>query len=541
MKAFQSGWKWAGVLAGAVALWLSYSLNGAPYISNDGYQYLDAASNLAAGRCFCTRVALFDEQVAFGHFPVPFTHFAPGYPLLIAAVSRFGVAPETAGYLLSAVGYLAVLWLMQAIALELGARAWVGAAFSLLWIADAGALFYASMVATESLFTAFLLALVALAVRDARRQDSSFVVLTGIGVVAGLSYGVRYPGLFLVGCAVVYLVVRAWRVPRARRGAGAGILAAALLTGSIQIRNVIYTGSWRGGFRSGGHAPGDVAMETIRSFFHLVTGDRIPLRLDIRMIVLLLSAALVVFFSIRTGIVRNPGIKRSSEPLGWAAFIGLAYIGGVMLAALTTIADDLPRYYFPVYPLVLIFAAVACSSVARGWKSLPVMLLVLSAIGVKAPNLFVPPAQPDWILTRGLLAEAVKPGTTLAQWLREQASPNGAIVAVEGQAVHYILKSPVVAVIPAGDTSRRNDEAAFRSLMIRFRARYLLLFPGAPPDRIQEENSYGFLRSLAAGSVPAWLKPAARTRDAAVYECVDCGRFSADRETPGFTRADISK
>ena len=101
-----SGWKWASLLAGVAALWLSYGRDGAPYITNDGYQYLDAGSNLAAGECLCTRVALFDEQIAFGHFPVPFTHFAPGYSLLIAGLSRAGLKPEIAGYLISAAGFL---------------------------------------------------------------------------------------------------------------------------------------------------------------------------------------------------------------------------------------------------------------------------------------------------------------------------------------------------------------------------------------------------------------------------------------------------
>jgi uncharacterized membrane protein (UPF0136 family) len=516
-------WRWASLPFGILALWLSYSHIGAPYITNDGYQYLDAASNFASGRCLCTRTALFDEQVAFGHFPVPFTHFAPGYPILMAFLMRVGVAAETAGYLLSAFGFLAVLWLLQDIALTAGARAWVAAAFGLIWITHAEALLYASTVGTESVFAALLLALVALIVRDVRSQGNIPVQLTGIGVLAGLSYWVRYPGLFLVGSAGVYLLARAWRTPRARRGAFAGLLGAALLTGSIQIRNAIYTGSWRGAFRSGGHPPRTVVIETIRSFTHLVTGDRVPLRLDFLVGLLLVSAALVSFFGIRAWIARDPRMKDINvECLAWALFTGAAYIGGVMLAALTTIAGDLPRYYFPVYPLFLACAAAACSAVARGWKSLAVILLVISAVSVESRNLFVRPAQPDWILTRAMLAEEVQPGTPLLEWLRDRVSADGAILAVEGQAVHYVLQRPVVAVIPSTDTSRRTDEQGFRSLMLQFGSRYLLLFPNAPAERVPEQNSYGFLRSLAAGETSPWLKLAAHTRDAAVYECADC-------------------
>ena len=37
-------------------------------------------------------LAHFDEQVAQGRMPVPFTHFPLGYPLLIAALSKTGLA-----------------------------------------------------------------------------------------------------------------------------------------------------------------------------------------------------------------------------------------------------------------------------------------------------------------------------------------------------------------------------------------------------------------------------------------------------------------
>ena len=357
-----------------------------------------------------------------------------------------------------------------------------------------------------------------------RPQRTRSSLTAGIGVVAGLSYWVRYHGLFLVGGAGIYLIVRAWRIPRSRRGAFAGLLAAAALAGSVQLRNAVYTGSWRGAFNNNGRqVPRTVIVQTLKAFFHLVTGDRVPAHLDVGMGILLLSAALTLVLGIRALIVQKS--RNNIEPLGWTLFIGFAYIGGVVVAALTTIADDLPRYFFPVYPLFLACAAVACSAIAKGMKSLVVAVLLLALLAIQARNLFVRPTQPDWILTRAMMAEEVQPGITLTGWLRNNLAPDGAILAVEGQAVHYVLQRPVVAVIPAVFSGRITDEQGFRSEMRQFRSRYLLLFPTSPPDRIPEQYSYGFLQSLAAGNAPAWLKLAVRTRGAAVYECADC--FSA--------------
>ncbi len=522
MTAGRSGWKLAGLLAGVVALWFSYGRDGAPYITNDGYQYLDAASNLAAGECLCTRVALFDEQIAFGHFPVPFTHFAPGYSLLIAGLSRVGLKPEVAGYLISAAGFLVAIWLLQDVAVSLGASACVAAAFSLILITHATAVLYGSAVETESLFTAVLLALVALVVRDVRSQGANRLLPIGIGVVAGLSYWIRYPGLFLVGGAGLYLITKAWRVPRERRVAIVGLFIAVLLAAAVQIRNAVYTGSWRGGFKSGsGQSLREVVIGTVRAFAHLVTGDRLPVRFGVGLAFLLLCAALALFLGIRAWRPRDSaGLGLAG--MGWASFIGIVYIGGVMVAALTTIAADLPRYYFPVYPLFLACAAAFCSTFAKGKKSIVVALLVFAVVYVEARNLFVPPPAPDWIVTKAILAEEVQPGLPLIEWLRQRLGPGGTMAAVEGQAVHYILRSPVVAMIPAGATGRRGDGPAFQSLMRQFHSQYLLVFPNLPPDRIPEQSSYQFLRQVAAGDAPAWLEPAARTRDAAVYKCVGC-------------------
>jgi hypothetical protein len=517
--------KWASLLAAVVALWLSYGKIGAPYITNDGYQYLDAASNLASGKCFCTRVALFDEQVELGRIPIPFTHFAPGYPLLMAAVSRLGVSIEIAGYLLSAFGFLVVLWMMWDIALGLGAQPWVVAAFSLLWITHATGLLYASTVGTESLFAALLLGVAALVVRDVLANKKNSVLPVLIGVCAGLSYGIRYPGLFIVAAAGVYLLVRAWRTSQARLGAVAGIVSEIVIVGCIQIRNLIYTGSWRGGFQnSGRHTLPASLAETIRSFLHLMTGDRVPLHFNVWFAIFALSTGWVLFLLARSWTRRDFEAKGAIiEAIGWICFIGVVYSGGILLATLTTIAGDLPRYYFPVYPLFLTCALIACSSIAKGGLNwLPVATLIISLIAIEGRSVLVAPSEPDWILTRAVLSEKIPSGIPLLQWLQQRVSPNDVVIAVEGQALHYISQRPVVAVIPPQDSHRRTDEEGYKSLMHQYHSRYLVLFPNTPSTMTPEQYATVFLRDLASGTSPAWLKLVERTTHAAIYECGDC-------------------
>jgi hypothetical protein len=59
---------------------------------------------------------------------------------------------------------------------------------------------------------------------------------------------------------------------------------------------------------------------------------------------------------------------------------------------------------------------------------------------------------------------------TVEQWLRGRLSPQDVLVAVNGQAVHYVLQRPVVALIDPQFSNRPVDEAAFHSLMALYGA-----------------------------------------------------------------------
>ena len=74
----------------------------APIFSNDSFQYLDAANNLLSKGELGTSLAVFEEQVDWGRFPVPLTHFPPGYSILIAGMGRAGFSLPLGGYILPA-------------------------------------------------------------------------------------------------------------------------------------------------------------------------------------------------------------------------------------------------------------------------------------------------------------------------------------------------------------------------------------------------------------------------------------------------------
>ena len=510
------------LLLGVVALFLSHDFIGAPYVGNDSVQYLDAASHLAADDCLCTMVAHFDEQVAVGHMPIPFTHFAPAYPLLIAGAIKLGFSSETAGYLISALSYLVTIGLFWYIGTALGAHPWALGALGLLWITNSIAILTAGFVSTEALFTAVFLGVAASMMADMRAAGSRPLVLLAIGILAAALYWVRYAGLFVVPVAGLYLVWRGWRNRRALPWVLAALAAEGAGCLVIVVRNSMLSGSWRGGFSSGqGHSVKFILVESVKAAYHLVFGDRVVAHLNVWAIVFVgaLAAALALAFAAW----RSGRAKELPEDfairLAWlAALVGI-YVAGIVYAALHSIAADLARYYFPAYPLVLMVLA-ALSLARKPLENAAIKALVAAILAVHSRSLLTPPPRPLTAAVRQVFQEEIEPGITVGRWLTSHVSPKDVIVATNGQAVHYILNRPVVAVINPAFTGRRIDEAGFHAVMDQFQARYLLIFPGSKV--VEEQDAIPFLRSLAGGSSPAWLSLAAKAHDAELYECASC-------------------
>lgn len=520
-------WIALSLLAGLAALSLFDRAVHAPTLTEDSYQYIDAAQSVASGECFCTHVAHFDEQIASGRMPVPFTHFAPAYPLLMAALSWTRISMPAAGLLLSSASYLLTLWLIWEIGYTLGAKTWALAAIGLLWIANSLALTDASRVGTEALFTAAIMAIAAVMARDIRNGGSRPALLALVGCLAGAAYDIRYAGLFLLPVVAAYILWR-WRLtPASRWGALGGIFAAAALTGAVMIRNLAYTGSWRGGNNSvERRSVRLVLVETFKSYYHLVFGDAVAARFDIWTAIFLIALAATIYLMFRAW--RKGAYRALAEfaPLAyaWLALLFVAYAAGVTLTVIVTIAADLPRYNRPIYPLALALVAPLLSAALTGRRAIAGIAAIVAILAIHSRSLRAEPAPELNVLADEMLNRELQPGISARAWLLGHVPPNGVLVATCGQAVAYVLHRDVVSVLEPPYTARPIDGAGYRALMTHEHARYLLLFPGLPPAAVAEQYDIPFLRDLASGAsaAPPWLEIAARNSAVAIYECAAC-------------------
>src|SRR5256884_103182 len=182
-------------------------------ISIDGAFYVSAAQNLASGHGFATSIIWNEEQYRAGGMPAPQTVFPPGYPLLIAVVSRLGVDPPYAAFLVALLAFGAIPLVIYDILRAAGHPPLRAFAVSAVWLGAPFAWFNVLSCMSEMLFT--LLTLLSLRCvmqsdRDPGRRD---LWLAAAGTVAGLAFTVRYQGVYyLISLGLFFLL----RVTRAR-------------------------------------------------------------------------------------------------------------------------------------------------------------------------------------------------------------------------------------------------------------------------------------------------------------------------------------
>jgi hypothetical protein len=368
----------------------------------------------------------------------------------------------------------------------------------------------------------------ALIVRDLSGRAGP-LVLPCLGLIAGAAYWIRYAGLFLIPAVGLYLVWRFLRTRESRWPALFALVIETTLTIGLMARNIVYAGSWRGGFDSGVRRPVRLAaVETFKAYYHLVFGDRVVARMDIWLVLFCVSLAATVLLIARAWRRQEwaASPKFVSAAVAWVLFILVVYVAGVTLTFLTTIAADLTRYTRPVYPLALVLASVLISPALRGWQVIAVVALVGSILAIHSRSLAVQPPAPMQELTRDALSHDLEPGVAASSWLLSHVPPGTVLVAADGQAVQYLLRRDVVSLIDPRWTSRRMDQPGVKALMTRFGARYLLLFPGLSPDVVPEQANFPFLSDLAAGAgpTPDWLTQIERNSEVAIYECGSCAR-----------------
>jgi hypothetical protein len=517
-----SGWILCSVLVCAV-----HGVTRPTPLATDSYQYLSVASNLLHGEGLTTPLVHFDTERSTGRLPAPLTTFAPAYPLILAAAAPLSGAPERAGEIVSALCFVAAFVILGWLGIVLGLETPILRLLFVLWLLNAYALAFSNAVLTEPVFlvtsTGAVLAFVIST--EAETARSRYIALAAAHVLVGLSYWIRYAGLFLFAAVCVYSAAR-WLLRRDRENTIA--VAFCALSGAfvvaVMARNFLTVGTWRGGNEKVVHnAAGAVLVQYLRSQVHLLFGEH-KLTAGIPELLFgagLLAAAILTVVAFQRARVATGTIDHR----GWIIVLlyVLVYSAGIQYLGMRSVIDLQPRMLYPILPLLLLLVGAVLQiawNAARVRSLGPAFgaALVACAAGYGLLNArdFTAPGKRSLDESLRMSLEEPVGGVPLRQWLDANLAPDEPIAATAGQPTGYVLKRKTLSLVGSQYSNVAWNETTVRQLMRRYGVRYLILYRNLPEDIEPVRAESPFVAHALNGSVDSGFRVAAENRDVRV-------------------------
>jgi hypothetical protein len=498
-------------------------------MANDSYQYLSVAENVRYRHQIATSLVHFDVERSSGRLPAPSTTFPPGYSILVAIISLLGCSLRNAALILSlvsGVGIVALLWsAMRWMSIpSLFSRACLS-----FWVLNSYAIRSSISVSSESLFIACTLSAIVLTLAHETATEGRHWQILAAYLLAAMAYWIRYAGLFLFASLVGYGLVQAYVRKRSRAAwlgsmaAGAGIIAIGF------CRNMLLTGTWRGGNTKILHKAllSVVTRGVAGAWYHLFLGDApvhvglVPQGLAIGMLVLLAGSVVLLGF----GGTRGPASGGQVRALSVLMVYFAMYSASILYLQVTSVIQpgSPGRYVFPLLPIALLIAAVVCSLMwgpAQKWGLWFRLAGAVLLIGYGARNIesmrMHPPVSPHQRVLQSL-GISMENGQPLTAWIKSNIPEQAVILAEDGQATGYALHRKTVSLVSTqfGDTVW--NEGQTHEVMTAFHAEYLFVFRDPDNEDVPEHKESLFLQELANGVAPSWLVLAAENPRVRVF------------------------
>lgn len=417
------------VVSAYCGLFAANSLIRVRTFTADSMNYVDVARRLAAGDGLVQSTGGFNQPFYLSgdlDLPSAFTAQPPGYPLVIAFLSRLGMDAPDAALVVSALAYAAILALVYLLGQRIGGvRAGVvalGGALVFVPLTHLGRSALSECLAVALVLLFFLL-LDRQLVRPPRR---ALLFALGVGLVAGTAFSVRYAlwPLPLVGVAALWLDGAGGRRGAARLHSFAAFAAGALApVGAILVRNLALEGRLV--------PPAMPAVTTLPgSLSHATTAVLGGWRStalgnwpDAALLAVVLG--LLGAFAVRTA--RDPGRSRQPEGSRLPLLVGLwavLYLAAVVWRSTQANFDPIgARLALPAtVPLVVVFGALLAGAMpsTRRWIWFPPAALAL-CFGAAF-------AREAMLWSTGHDARAVEFRSERQQWLRDHTGPGDLVI-----------------------------------------------------------------------------------------------------------------
>lgn len=502
-------------------------------LSNDSFQYLSVAANVAQGQGIETPLVHFDSERSIGRIPAPMTTFAPGYPVVVALSSFLAGSAERGARLISIAASALSVILIWALANFAGLdRTSTRVAMALL-IGNAFFLHTATSVAPEPLFLLVSLSallVVAVSIHSSAGQSADWTGLVIGQILVAASYSIRYAGIF-VFAAVLAHAAASFALLRNKRALVYLLsnLVSGALIGSIMMRNWVLVGTWKGGNeKQVSHSLPTVLAIYVKAQIHLLFGMHI---FDLWLICVIALSALAILWAAVT-LLRNRPHRVPSPFTGAALFFIYALVStaGMIWLGMTSVISFGTRMFYPLLPLYIVAAVLIVSrgsklvgsgeKPARYRQALAVLFLVL--YGWVNLREFNTPREPSGLDNlRDAYAKPMANGQPLHEWIDANIGNNEAIVADAGQITGYFLERPTLSLIESEYSTATWDQQTVTTVMHRFHARFLILNLAIPAEEAPVRTESNFLQKAICCRINPGFHVVAENQDVRIFQVND--------------------
>ena len=543
-------WLWACVCVALIVLrvYPGFVAN----MGNDSFQYFSVAENALTGHFGYTSLIHRDAERAFGVVPAPMVTFPLGYPMAIALVSLVGLSVQSAALVVSALSTVACLLLLAWIGNRLGWSRRLRNATLAILVFNATFTNYGAWATSEALFSCVVLLGVALVIATRLDADGGRWRWAAAGLAFGATYFVRYAGLFFVlGLAVVVI----WHLLASNRVLAKGYAIAFFVASIIVLvgvaRNIVLVGDWAGHptGRPSGRGGNEMMtsntllsllVETVAAVKDLFIGTGFGLFvgpafgtgwISIARALLLVSlvAAGIVWLiwsrQVRQQRANHDDLIFKSVGIDVLLLVGV-YVACMFYAGLTSVISYGNRMFVPLLPLLILLIGLPTHSILSTPSRPNASCTLPLALGASLcfyviVNFFLvlrqPPPSDASSLTRIKSAPPVE-GVSAHSIVQSLTGPTGVIVANNGQAVGHVFGRPTISLVGPHYSAMEWNEKAVQKAVRRFNANAIVVYvPTATQWNDDDFVPNPFVRELAQGNAPSWMKLVYRSRELLIY------------------------
>lgn len=508
-----------------------------PARPNDTFQYYSAADNILDGRIGYTSIVHFDDERAFGTTPAPLVHFPIGYPLLLAGFVALGSTPDAAAVAIDLLAAIVCLAFIAVAARRLRLSLLATNAALGGFVLNAAVARWATTALTEMVFAAAVTAGVVCLALPRRRESSATTAHALVaGLLFGLSYYLRYAGVFIVvGVAAATIVIGLRRDRLRFRQCAIATLVSGVVVAPWLIRNIFVVGDWRGGAEKvAWHPPLAMAVETARAVDQLLLGSRngVPLLAAHVLWFVVAAAGVSVALWVRSTAIKSDHRTESSTMSDFIAVAGtmvLVYLACMFYAGMTTVISYGIRMFVPMLPLTFILIGCGIESL-RSRLSLVSRPMQLVAAGILSlvmggyvllnlPRAIGPVDNARIDRIRASLFDETSTGQTAERALRTALSGHRRILANDGQAVGYFARIDTVSLVSTEFSHTEWTEAELRKAASTFDVgAFVIRRPNTEEAADSDIVPSEVVMQLANLTHPEWLVPVYVTDTLVIYQ-----------------------